>query len=217
MESQHLLSNEQYEYLTSQTNNTSNPSEERRRISGKVDKIFKTLEIITDSDNISQDFKDKLFLRNKATYFLDMLTKYDPENTAIQESNKQDIIIRLIEISLRYLQLRYKETKLISKEITHFMQLLSDLQDLTHNEIEETEATKMYKTRKLPTPPLLNPARDTWTALCIYCFKYTTLGKNKEDSLKRIIHARNCSFKMNKKMGKRTESQFFKIIPPKKN
>ena len=61
MKSHHLLSNDQYQYLTSQTDEVPNPSEQRSRISEKVEQIFSTLQIILNSNKIDQGFKDKLF------------------------------------------------------------------------------------------------------------------------------------------------------------
>ncbi len=220
MKSHHLLSNDQYEYLTSQTNDVPNPSEQRRRISEKVEQIFSTLQIILDSNKIDQVFKDKLFDPSKVSFFIESLTYYDPENTVAQESNKQKIIIDLMWKVLSYFQLRYKETKFISKEINRFYDLAKDLEDLARSEEDEAEATIMYKTRKLSTPPLVYPEKDFWVAECIFCFSYSSRGKDKEDSIKKIRHARNCSFhkemkRLGKKEKERVYTQFLKIFPPK--
>jgi len=220
MKSQHLLSNDQHEYLTSQDSQAPNPSEQRRRISEKVDQIFKTLEIILRSNNIDQVFKDKIFIPHKVSYFIDSLTRYDPENTILQESNKQKIIIDLMGKVLLYFKSRYKETKFISKEMERFEELASDLQELTRREEMDTEAMTMYKTRKLGTPPLVFAVKDFWVAECIFCFSYTLLGKDEEDSIKKIRHARNCSFhKEMKRLGKKEKDrvylQFFRTFPPR--
>ncbi len=79
----------------------------------------------------------------------------------------------------------------------------------------------MYKTRKSLIPPLLYPKRDTWTAMCDACHAYSTLGKNKNDAMKRVRHSRNCSIhKEKKRLGKdekeRIKIQYYKIIPPLK-
>jgi len=220
MKSHHLLSNDQYEYLTSQTNDVPNPSEQRRRISEKVEQIFNTLKIIVISNKIEQEFKDKIFDPNKISYFIESLTFYDPQSTVAQESNKQKIIVDLMWKVLTYFQSRYKETKFISKEIARFHDLAKDLEEFAQREEDETEATIMYKTRKLSTPPLVYPEKDYWVAECIFCFSYSSLGKDKEDSIKKIRHARNCSFhKEMKRLGKkdkeRVYTQFLKIFPPK--
>ena len=220
MESQDLLSNAQHLYLTSQDSEITNLSEQKKRIAEKVDQIFKTMQIILDTKKFDQEFKDSLFTPQKVAVFIDRLTQYDPESTTAQESNKQTIIIDLMEKSLLYFQSRYKEV-FIKKEIKIFEQFAKDIIEFTKSEIDESEAQKMYKTRKSLTPPLLYPTKDTWTALCLQCHSYTTLGKNKNDSIKRIRHTKNCSYhKENKRLGKidkeRITIQFFKIIPPAK-
>jgi len=220
MKSHDLLSNAQRTYLTSQDNEITNLSEQKSRITEKVDQIFNTMKIILESKKIEQEFKDSLFTPQKVAIFIDRLTKYDPESTATQESNKQAIIIDLMKQSLSYFQSRYKEIKFIKKDIDHFQQVAEDIVEYTEKIIDETEAQKMYKTRKSLIPPLLYPTRDTWTALCIPCLSYTTLGKDKDDSIKRIRHTKNCSYhkeiKERKKQKEQIFTQFFKIIPPKK-
>ena len=221
MESHDLLSDAQRSYLTSQDSEITNLSEQRKRIAEKVHQIFNTMLIILNSKNIEQEFKDSLFSPQQIQIFIDRLTRYDPESTATQESNKQKIIIDLMKQSLSYFQSRYKEMKFIKKEINNFEQVSNDIVEFTENIINETEAQKMYKTRKSLIPPLLDPTKDTWTALCISCLSYSTRGKNKDDSIKRIRHTKNCLFlKENKLYGKveeeRIYSQFFKITPPKK-
>jgi len=221
MESHDLLSNAQRIYLTSQNNEITNLSEQKKRIAEKVDQIFNTMQIILESKNIEQEFKDSLFTPQKVAIFIDRLTSYDPESTATQESNKQAIIIDLMEQSLSYFQSRYKEIKFIKKEINNFEQFAKDIIEFTESKIDETEAQKMYKTRKSLTPPLLYPARDTWTVMCDECHAYTTLGKNEDDAMERVRHSRNCSiYKEKKRLGEdeteRIKIQYYKITPPAK-
>ena len=220
MASRHTLSDDQHEYLTSQDSKVPNPSEQRRRISEKVDQIFSTLGIILDSNSIDQSFKDKLFTPDKVSYFIDSLTLYNPENTIVQESNKQKIIIDMLHKVLAYLQSRYKETAFISKEIDKFRDLAKDLEARTRMEETEAEASIMYKTRKLSTPPLVYAEKDFWVALCMFCFSYSSLGKDEKDSIKKVRHAKNCSFhkemrRLGKKEKDRIYAQFFKTFPPR--
>ena len=89
------------------------------------------------------------------------------------------------------------------------------------DEEEEDEASIMYKTRKMPYPPRLFPERDNWTALCMQCYSYSTIGNNDSESIKHIRHAKNCSFhkewkRFARKDRERVIQQFFKIIPPLK-
>lgn len=220
MESHDLLSTAQRLYLTSQVDEITNLSEQKSRIAKNVDKIFNTMQIILDSKNIEQEFKDSLFTPQKISVFIYRLTHHDPENTTMQEANKEIITIDLMKQALSYFQSKYKEV-FIKKEIKIFEQFADDIIKLTQKKIEETEAQKMYKSRKSLLPPLLPPKNDTWTALCIQCLAYTTLGENKDDSIKRVRHSTNCLYhKANKEIGKENKkqiySQFFKIIPPKK-
>ena len=220
MISHHLLSNDQFQYLTSQNSKISNPSEQRKRISEKVDQIFETLKIILKSKNITQEFKDNLFVPHKISYFINSLTQYDSENTNAQESNKQQIIIDLMQKVMAYYQSRYKETRFISRRMNEINELAQDLEDLSREDQREDEATIMYKTRRLSTPPLLTQEKYDWTALCMFCFSYSSMGKKKDDSIKHIRHAKNCSFhrewkRFSKKDKERVLEQFFKTIPPK--
>jgi len=216
MVSRGLLSKEQYLYYISQKNEISNLSQQKSRISKTVEQCFDTFKIILNSDKISQEFKDNLFPSNEVGMFIDLLTHYDPDNTTSQESNKQKIITKLLECGFTYLQRRYKKTQLISKEIKNFKDLLEDILELTQSEIKQTEDTTFYKTRMHTNLPYLPPL-NTWTALCISCLSYTTLGESREDSIKRVHHKKNCAFHKQRKTDKRINDQFFKIIPPKKN
>ena len=137
-----------------------------------------------------------------------------------KKKNKQAIMIDLMNQSLTYFQSRYKEV-FIKKEIKNFQQFAKDLVELTESKIAETRAQELYKTRKSLTPPLLYPARDTWTAMCDECHAYTTLGKNEDDAMKRVRHSKNCSIhKEKKRLGEdeteRIKIQYFKITPPEK-
>jgi len=220
MVSHHLLSKEQFEYLTSQKAKSSNPSQHRKRISEKVDKIFSTMKIILNSKNIDQELKDEMFIPSQISLFINSLTQYDPENTNAQESNKQQIIIDLMHKVMAYYQSRYKETRFISKRMNEINELAQDLEDLAREDQREDEATIMYKTRRLSTPPLLTQEKYDWTALCMFCFSYSSMGKKKDDSIKHIRHAKNCSFhkewkRFSKNDKERVLEQFFKTIPPK--
>jgi len=120
----------------------------------------------------------------------------------------------------RYFQARYKEV-FIKKEINNFEQFAEDIVKFTQDQIDETEAQKLYHTRKPLVPPLLYPKRDTWTALCLQCLKFSDLGDDKDDAIKRVPHSKNCSYlKEKKRIGKldseRIKIQFFKITPPEK-
>ena len=215
-----MLSDAQYNLLTSQNYEFTNSSEQSSRIDEKADKMMNTLRIILNSKNADQEFKDKIFTKHRITSLIHNLITYDPENTAIQESNKQAIVIDLMEQSLRYFQDRYKEV-FIKKEMKSFQQFAIDIVELTESRIAETKAQELFKTRKTLQPPLLYPSKDTWKAICLECHKYREDGKNEDDATKKILHTRNCSIhKEKKRLGKnekeRIKIQYYKIIPPLK-
>jgi len=212
---QDLLSNVQRLYYTSQIDEISNLSQEKSRISDSIEQSFNTFKIMLNSDRAIQEYRDKLFPSKEVGMFIDLLTHYDPDNTINQESNKQEIIIKLFGICLYYLKQRYKTTKLFSKQLNDFSRLLEDILELTQSEIKQTEDMKFYETRMHSNLPYL-PPRNTWTALCISCLSYTTLGETREDSMKRVRHKKNCSFHKQRKTDKTIYEQYFKIIPPEK-
>jgi len=155
MISRGLLSKEQFEYYSSQKDTITNLSENNKRIAVTVEKIFDTLPIILDSKKIDQELKDKMFNPSKVSLFINHLTQNNPENTNAQEVNKQEIILDLIQKVFSYYQSRYKDEKFVIKEIMKFQQLAQDLKEVAENEKREDEASIMYKTRKMPYPPIL--------------------------------------------------------------
>ena len=221
MVSHHMLSKEEFSYISSQKPQNSNSSQHRKRIAEKVEKIFKTLRIIQDSKNLTQEYKDELFNPTEISHFINSLTEHNPDNTNAQEINKQEIIVDLIQKVWSYYSSRYSGHKVIIKEIDKFKELAQDLKEVAENEKREDEASIMYKTRKMPYPPVLFPERDNWTALCMQCYSYSTIGNNDSESIKHIRHAKNCSFhkewkRFARKDRERVIQQFFKIIPPLK-
>jgi len=222
MVSRGMLSKEVFEYISSQKDTITNLSQVKSRLSETVDKCLDSMITILDSKKISQEEKDKMFNPSKMSLFINHLTQHDPENTNAQEINKQEIILDLIQKVFSYYQSRYKSHKIIIKEIYKFKELTQDLKEIAEDEKREEEASIMYKTRgKMPYPPLLAPEKDNWTALCMQCYSYSTIGNDDSEAIKHIRHAKNCSFlkewkRFAKKDKERVIQQFFKIIPPKK-
>ena len=221
MESRGLLSKEQFEYYTSQKDTIANLSENNKRIAEKVEDCFTTMKIILDSEKFSQEQKDDMFKPTKISLFMDKLTYHNPENTNAQEVFHQQIIIDLIQKVFNYYQSRYKNQKFIIKQIMKFRELASDIRETAEDEKREDEASIMYKTRKLPTPPLIVIQENDWTALCMQCFSYSLLGKKEADAIRHIRHAVNCSFhkewnRFSKKDRQRVINQFFKTTKPQK-
>lgn len=218
--SHHMLSDNEYKVLTSQNMDIKGISEYKSRIIEKADDMINCLRIIARSQTVDQEFKDKAFPKSNFTAMINNLIQYDTDSTAIQESNKQAIVIDLMEQSLRYFQDRYKEV-FIKKELKTFLQFAQDITEFTENQIAETKAQELFKTRPSLQPPLLYPAETSWKAMCTECHKYNDYGENEDDVIKRIRHTKNCSIHDEKKrLGKdgkeRIEIQYYKIIPPLK-
>jgi len=215
-----MLSKEEFSYISSQKPQNSNSSQHRKRIAEKVEKIFKTLRIIQDSKNLTQEYKDELFNPTEISHFINSLTEHNPDNTNAQEINKQEIILDLIQKIFAYYQSRYKNQPILIKEIMKFSQLASDIKETAENERSEDEASIMYRTRgKMPNPPLLMPEQDNWTALCIFCLQYSAIG-TKHEAIKHIRHTKNCTWHKEWKRFAKTDKvrvieQYIKLIPPK--
>ena len=221
MVSRYLLSKDQVRYLSSQNAKITNLSENKRRIAVTIGKAFNTLSLVLDSKKLNQEFKDMMFNPTRISFLINSLTQHNPQNKNIQEINKQKIILHLIEPVLAYYRSRYKGNKIIIKEIEKFQTLAIDLKELAESEKREEEATIMYRTRQLPTPPLIQIQKNDWTAVCMFCFSYSLLGKKEQEAIKNIRHATNCSFykewtRFGKKDTKRVIEQFFKTTKPTK-
>ncbi len=221
MVSRYMLSNDQVQYLTSQNATITNLSQNKKRIAETVGKMFNTLSLILDSGKLDQNFKDMAFNPTRVSFLINSLTEHDPENPNYAEVNKQEIILHLIGSVLSYYRSRYQDNKIIIKEIEKFQTLANDLKEVAESEKREEEATIMYRTRKLPNPPLIDIQKNDWTALCMQCFSYSLLGKKEIDAIKNIRHAKYCSFhkewkRFGKKDTKRVIEQFFKTTKPTK-
>jgi len=215
-----MLSDAQYKLLTSQNSEITNASEQKIRIDEKADDMMNCLRIIARSQTVDQEFKDKVFSKDRITSLISNLTQYDTESTASQESNKQAIVLDLMEQCLRYFQDRYKEV-FIKKELKTFQQFAEDIKEFTEKQIAETKAQELHKTRLSLQPPLLYPAETHWKAMCTECHKYREDGKNEDDIIMKIRHTKNCSIHREKKrLGKdgteRIKIQYYKITPPLK-
>ena len=160
-----MLSDAQYKLLTSQNSEITNASEQKIRIDEKADDMMNCLRIIARSQTVDQEFKDKVFSKDRITSLISNLTQYDTESTASQESNKQAIVLDLMEQCLRYFQDRYKEV-FIKKELKTFQQFAEDIKEFTEKQIAETKAQELHKTRLSLQPPLLYPAETHWKAMC---------------------------------------------------
>jgi len=222
MKSQHLLSNDQYQYITSQINDIPNKSENLKRIASKIDSAFKTFELILGSEILPQEFKDKVFDNEKMRNFLQRFSWYDRTLPLSDESNKQKISKLMVSQGLRYFEARYKQTTFLKKRIADINTLLNDIEFLSLREEQESGAMAMYRMRKkMKNPPHIDPMDNYWTVLCINCFNYATgSDKTKESAIKKLRHEKYCMYKTEiKRFDGRHKQQimddYLKIIPPR--
>ena len=225
--SHQMLSDNEYKVLTSQNREIKGISEYKSRIIEKADDWINCLRIIARSQTVDQEFKDKVFSKDNFTGMINNLIQYDDESTAIQESNKQAITLKLMEQCLRYFNDRYQEV-FIKKVIKEFEQFEKDITDFTEKQIQETRAQELFKTRQSLQPPLQYPSEiNEWKITCLECHKLYDYGKNEDDAIKKIHHTKNCSIHAEKKRlskngrldtkGKeRIKWIYYRIIPPKK-
>jgi len=201
MRSQHLLSNDQYQYLTSQTD-ISNPSEQRGRIEEKVNQAFATFDIIWYSEIITQDYKDELFSIEKLTNFLDNFTRFDNQNSVLEEANKQEISKMMVEKGLSYFQGRYKGMEMIKDNLKQANSLLNAITFLTSSEIAEKGDMEFYRSRKRSIEPQLIVAeKDFWLAECKFCFNVSIPHANtKHGAINNLKHTKACRYKKMKKL-----------------
>jgi len=210
MKSQHLLSNDQYQYITSQIDDIPNKSENLKRVTEKIENAFRTFDIVYDSNRLPQNYKDMIFNPERVTGFLKNFTYYDMALPQADESTKQAISKSMIQQGLSYFQSRYKETKFHSKRINDFSDLLSDLELITLQEEQDNQAMAMYRMRKkLKNPPHIESMDNFWTVMCVHCYHYATgSDKTKESAIKKLRHEKYCMYKTEiKRFDKRHKKQ----------
>jgi len=205
-----MLSDNEYKVLTSQDFKNTGIPEYKSRIIEKTEEMIETLRIIARSETVDQEFKDKVFPKVGLTGFINNLTRYDSNNTAQQESNKQAIVLDLLGQCILYFQDRYKEV-FIRKEFKTFIQFSQDITEFTEKQIPSLQ------------PPLLYPSETNWKAVCLECHKYYDYGKDEDEVIKKIRHTKNCTIhdekkrlKKDKDGKKRIYYQYYKTIPPVK-
>ncbi len=221
MISQHLLSNAQHNYITSQTEIV-NPSEQKKRISEKIEQAFNTFDIILTSKTLPQNFIDSHFTENLMQRFLSMLIRYDHENLLADEANKQTIARSMIQLGFAYFRDRYREVNHLKKQIDDINSLLSEIDYLSNQQITEKENMEMYRARiRAIEPPRIIPDKDFWNAECIYCFAESSgLSKNENEAIKNIRHRKGCKYiKSKRRFGGRHDEmltwQYIRTIPPR--
>ena len=148
MKSHHLLSPQGYLYLTSQ-DKVSNPSEQRRRITEKVQQSFKTFDIILHSNKIDQEYTDKVFPEHTITWFLKNLTYFNSKNTAELEENKLHIAEQMIKWGLFYYRIRFRRFRFFNKKFEEFENLFTEYKNFIGDQVQYTEKSKKKKRRKI--------------------------------------------------------------------
>jgi len=195
MKSQHMLSSEQYLYITSQTD-IINPSEQKKRISKKIDQAFETFKIILNSKDPPSNLINEVFESEKIRQFLDRLMRYDKEDSFAEDDNKQTIAREMIRNGFAYFQSKYDKASYLGGEIEKINSLLMEIESLSQSEKYRSESMEMYKARsRAITPPQIVPDKDYWNAECIYCFRYSLgINKTEKEAIKNIKHSKGCMF-----------------------
>jgi len=200
MKSRHLLSNDQYEYITSQNSKIPNPSEQRSRISKKVEQALNTFDIILTSQYVSQEYKDELFEETRIRNFLSNFARYDNQNLLSEESNKQTICKTMVSMGLDYFKSRYKKMKMVEKNIEQATSVLSLMSLLSQEQVYDEEVMKMYKARSRSVrPQLLVAEKDFWMAECKHCYNYSANAKTEKEAIRNLKHTKHCLYTIDMK------------------
>ena len=200
MKSRHLLSNDQYEYITSQNSKIPNPSEQRSRISEKVEQALNTFDIILTSQYVSQEYKDELFEETRIRNFLSNFARYDNQNLLSEESNKQTICKTMVSMGLDYFKSRYKKMKMVEKNIEQATSVLSLMSLLSQEQVYDEEVMKMYKARSRSVrPQLLVAEKDFWMAECKHCYNYSANAKTEKEAIRNLKHTKHCLYTIDMK------------------
>jgi len=203
-----LLSPEAYFYVTSQTGkyNPKHTPELRSRMKDLFEGIFvHTFEPVLQSNELTQDFKNQLFHHERVQDFLMDLIAFNRENTTEEEQNKLYIVRDMLQLSLAYLQQRYKEVTFVKDKINELKQLIEGLTQLADQQAEEEQAIKFYKLRgSMKLPPDIRQLPNIVTAMCRICWEYYSAPINerkisivKNESLKGIRHRKHCLYDKN--------------------
>lgn len=200
MDSQHLLSPNQYFYITSQKNKLSpsfNKSQDIVRIKKEIKKAFNTFTLILQSNEFSQDQKDEMFPDGKIYDLLMDLIKYDSNDSLSESRNKLLMAQSCLNRGLVYFQQRYSEVAFYHDKINEFKSLIDTLHILADQEATEEEALKFYKVRgKMKLPPTIKQNDTLHIAMCRICWEhYSAIAES--DSIKGIRHKKHCPYDKN--------------------
>ena len=201
MISRHLLSPQQYLFLTSQEKGLPenwNKSENLSRISDLAGKIIETLEILFVSKNLTQKYLNNIFPAWRLNEVLGNMVTFNSEIPLEQESNKLEIARYLVTIGISYYEQRFQDSKLYAKKITETKDLLEDLNRIADTQIEKS---KIYR-----VPPYITKSKTLAYGLCMSCHAYAG-GFDKKQVIQKLRHKQECPY------DKKDPDKFIHIIP----
>jgi len=197
-------------YLTGKAYNKDILGTERNRAIRYVHRDFETFKYILRQDLFTQDQKNEFFSAQMIREFLYNFGLYDNENTEAEEQNKLDIAVSCIEVALGYLENRYDETALVTKEINNFKELMRMLIQITESKARDQRGLEFYKLRhRRLVPPLIRPAEKSFIAMCRICWE-TREDMDKDKAMKQIRHKKHCPHREG-----HTLEQVIEVFPPK--
>jgi len=201
MISHHLLSPQQYIFITSQEKvlpENWNKSENLKRISDMAGKILETLEILFASRNLTQKYLNELFPAWKLEEVIANFVRFNPDTPLEDENNKLELARHLVHIGIAYYEQRFQDSKLYANKIKETKDLLEDLNKIANTQIEKS---KIYR-----IPPEMTRSKLLTYALCISCHAYAS-GLDKKQTVPKIRHKQECPY------DKRDPERFIHIIP----
>lgn len=191
-----MLSNTQYLYVTSQLNKVPkiNKSDERDRMAVKVKQALATFNLLLDSKELTQEYKNELFHSKNLSDFVGRLLVHIPDTSLTEENVKQAIARVLTQAVIRYYTSRFKETRFFKKKIEELQDLLNDLEEMAASRAAEADVKQLYRTRKgLRMPPKIRRTTGVWQARCDICWNYATAQTRKE-AMRAIRHEPKCTY-----------------------
>ncbi len=131
----------------------------------------------------------------------------------------------MIQNGMWYFQHRYKSNNIINKQIAQINEVLQVFDYNSKFDAEMKEEIKMYNTRhRLLSPPIIDPDKKFYHALCIHCYGYDRKTSNSaSEAIKNVEHNSHCTYLKSAKRyrdnPKRLEllnQQYIHIVKPKK-
>lgn len=194
-----MLSNTQYLYVTSQLDKVPkiNKSDERDRMAVKVTQALATFNVILDSKELTQEYKNQLFNSKNLSDFIGRLLVHTAGSNLAEEDVKQAIARVLTQAVIRYYTSRFKETRFFKKKIEELQDLLNDLEEMAASRAAEAEVKQLYRTRKgLRMPPKIKRVVGLWNARCDVCWNYAA-AETKKAAMQAIRHEPKCTYDRN--------------------